>query len=707
MIFFGLPVDIPYSFDGYSLTILSNCAANTSGCTNTFACNYNPAATINDGSCILIGSACNDINSATINDVIQANCQCAGTPIDPGCSGFSVSNAANNPTCAGYANGSISVNTSGNSGPYSYSWSNGSTSSAINNIVAGAYSVTITDATGCAESLSFNLTAPPALSAVTSVSPAACYGDNTGSASVVASGGTGPYSYAWNTSPIQNTAIISNVPAGNYIVNITDAAGCLFSGSAAVTQPNQPLLVNATTSSATCSQSDGTASAVVSGNTGAVQYQWSNGQIGATASNLAAGSYSVTVTSGGCSAQTAVNVNNTNAPVINQVNNSPTCFGANNGSINTIVTGGTQPYQYLWSNGGSGTSQTGLNAGNYTFIVIDNVGCQSSVSVALTQPSPININLTASPTSCLGTPQGSINSTVSGGTQPYQYSWSNGSSSSVINNLVAGEYTLNITDANGCAAQSFATVFNPNGITASTNTTDVSCPQGSDGSVEVVVSGGQSPFEYAWSNGVAGTPLLENLTAGDYVCTITDANGCTFETTATISEPQGNLPDILGLSTVDPFTLQTYSVNQLAGVTYTWIVSGGNLLSGQGTNFIQVQWSDSPIAAVTLLIFYPNGCQSAVDLVVQIGMHVSTFNSNMRWNAFPNPTAGIISIEMNENVAAKSILLTGITGEHLFEKQVNMSSFQLNLEDYSAGIYLLQLRDTNGGVIESARIVKQ
>lgn len=706
MIFFGMPIELPYVISTYSLAISANCSPEISGCTNSSACNYNPAATINDGSCLVTGSACNDLNPSTINDAIQSNCQCSGTPIDPGCSGFSVSNNTSNPTCAGLSNGFISVNASGTSAPFSYTWSNGSVGSSINNVGSGAFSVTISDALGCSETLNFNLAAPQALNAVVSSIPVNCFGASTGSASVNVSGGTAPYSYAWTTSPIQSTAQISNVAAGNYTVNITDTNGCIFSTGATISQPVVPLTVSTTTTSATCSQNDGTASAVVSGNTGAVQYLWSNGQTAATASNLLAGNYTVNITSNGCSAQTSASVNNTNAPLINHVSSSPQCFGDNTGSISTIITGGTQPYQYLWSNGGSGTSQTGLTAGNYTFIVIDNVGCQASIAVALTQPNPINIALSATPTSCSGTPQGAVNATVSGGIQPYLYSWSNGSGGTGISNLVAGNYTLTITDASGCIADASSEVINPNGINAFAIPYDINCIGGSDGSIEIVVTEGTPPFNYEWNNGEAGTSFITNLQEGDYSCNITDANGCSYTVSSTIDAPQGNLPEILGMPNVDPFSLQTYSVGTISGATLTWVVTGGNILSGQGTNFIQVQWSDEPVAAVVLLIFYANGCQASVDLIVQTGNNVDESALQPIWTLFPNPTSEMLRVEVMNTQAFLSFTMSDALGKTIRTGTLQPGINRLDIGNIASGLYTLSVT-TSDNKRQIQRFIKQ
>jgi hypothetical protein len=691
-----------FSHLGWHETI---CGQIISGCTNSSACNFNPNATVNDGSCLIIGSSCNDSNPNTINDAIQNNCECAGTVIDPGCSGFTVSNNTSNPTCAGVQNGFISVSASGTSAPFNYTWSNGANSNTVNNIGTGAYSVIITDALGCSETLSFTISAPTALSATTSTNAVSCFGAATGTASVNVTGGTAPYSYAWNTSPIQNTSQISNVVAGNYTVNVTDANGCIYSIGASINQPSVALSVTASTTSATCSQNDGSASASVSGNTGNIQYSWSNGQTGATATNLSAGTYTVSVNSGGCSTQTTVSVNNTNAPIINQASSSPACFGANTGSINTIVTGGNQPYQYLWSNGASGTSQTGLAAGNYTFIVIDNAGCQASAVITLTQPDPINISLATAPTSCSGTPQGSVNATVSGGTQPYQYSWSNGSAGTVINNLSAGQYSLDILDANGCSANAFAQVISPDGVIAFANSSDVNCIGGNDGSMEIIITEGNPPYTYEWSNGVSGTSSINNLIAGDYSCTISDATGCTFNVSELIGEPEGNLPEILGFGIVDPFSIQTYSTSPIDGASFSWQVIGGNILSGQGSNFIQVQWSDDAPASIELVITNPNGCESILTLGIQIGTYVSEIQPTISWSIFPNPTTTNIHLILKGTNEKIPFRILDMNGREIKSEFMHEGLNTIDLSNLAAGIYSIELM-TRDDRVERQRLIK-
>jgi hypothetical protein len=318
--------------------------------------------------------------------------------------------------------------------------------------------------------------------------------------------------------------------------------------------------------------------------------------------------------------------------------------------------------------------------------------------VSLNQPNPISISITTTPTLCSGNPQGIATAVVSGGTTPYQYQWNNGSTESSINGLVAGSYSLTVNDASGCSQTSSATVNSTNGITASANTSDVSCFGGSDGSIDILISSGTPPFTYNWSNGSPAENYLTGLGAGDYACTITDANGCTFSVNATINQPQGNLPGILGLNVVDPFSLQTYSISAISGASISWVVTGGNILSGQGTNFIQVQWSNEPVATVTAIILYANGCQAAIDLVVQIGTFVNEQLAQPSWTIFPNPVMDFLNVEVRNTQELVPFVVHGSLGQTVCSGMLKPGNNTIDFARYSAGLYTLSIQTGNHSV---------
>ena len=198
-----------------------------------------------------------------------------------------------------------------------------------------------------------------------------------------------------------------------------------------------------------------------------------------------------------------------------------------------------------WSNGATTEDLTGLGAGTYELTVTDANGCEVSIDggVEITEPNILEIAIDATAdASCNGATDGSIDITVSGGTAPYSYAWSNGATTEDLAGLGAGTYELTITDANGCEAKidGGVEITEPNILEIAIDATaDASCNGAADGSIDVTISGGTAPYTYAWSNGAA-TEDLSGLGAGTYELTVTDANGCevSIDGGVEITEPE-------------------------------------------------------------------------------------------------------------------------------------------------------------------------
>ncbi|HLP93644.1 MAG TPA: SprB repeat-containing protein [Saprospiraceae bacterium] len=297
----------------------------------------------------------------------------------------------------------------------------------------------------------------------------------------------------------------------------------------------------------------------VTGGNPTYSYSWtrsgggSGSGSGLTISGLSAGTYTVTVTSGGGSGCTATfTAIVTLLPAINiahtQVN--PTCNGSSNGSITLNVTGGTPAYTYLWTGGATTANRSGLSAGTYTVTVTDSRNCTNTKSISLTQPAALSLSSVQTPVSCFGGNDGSINLTVSGGTPGYTYQWSNGATTMDLSGLTAGTYSVTVKDANNCTATlNGLSITQPAAaLSLSSTQVNISCNGGSNGSIDLSVTGGTSPYTYDWSNDGAEDPDndsqdLSDLLAGTYTVTVTDNKGCTTTLTATITQP-----DILLLS---------------------------------------------------------------------------------------------------------------------------------------------------------------
>lgn len=296
------------------------------------------------------------------------------------------------------------------------------------------------------------------------------------------------------------------------------------------------LVTNSSISDAACGGSDGGVDlTVIAGN---YTYLWSNGDTTADLADVIAGSYSVTITNTDlvCTQVANYNVNSVNGPALVSIDGSSVdCFG-DEGSASIQISGGTAPFTYQWSNGDATASITDV-AGSYTVTVTDDNGCVLSAGpVDITQPAEITAAGSATPADCFGD-EGTASVTAGGGTAPYTYLWSNGDVTASTND-VAGSYTVTITDNNGCTATSAAIVITaPNAVTGTTTFTGTSCPTCTDGTASVTPNGGTAPYTYSWSPSGGTGATANNLAAGTYTVTITDANGC--EGTATVTVTAG------------------------------------------------------------------------------------------------------------------------------------------------------------------------
>lgn len=281
---------------------------------------------------------------------------------------------------------------------------------------------------------------------------------------------------------------------------------------------------------------DGSITALVSGGTPPYSYLWSNGSTGSSVTGLCAAYYSVTVTDAAGEVEHAYNL--ISEPQVLQNNLSviqPNCFGVCNGSISSAVSGGRTPYTYAWSNGSSAASLQGLCDGVYTLTVTDSRGCIATDSKSLLAPDALLLDISSTPEICFQDCEGTANAIVGGGTAPYDYLWSNGPQSDFNGKLCSGSYSVIVSDANGCSISGSVNITGPSkGLTASCLViNDESAPGAADGSMSASGDGGYLPYTYLWSNGSMNA-LNDNLSEGVYTVIITDAKGCSSESTCEI-----------------------------------------------------------------------------------------------------------------------------------------------------------------------------
>ncbi|MCS6935126.1 MAG: PKD domain-containing protein [Chitinophagales bacterium] len=432
--------------------------------------------------------------------------------------------------CFGQSTGSVTATATGSS-PFTYAWSGGGSGPTLTNKPAGAYSVTVTDSKQCSVSATTNIPQPlTALNVSASGINASC-GLQNGSVTATATGGAGGYAYTWSNGA--NGETLSNLGAGTYQVTVTDANACTASGSVTITASTVTFVVNLNVTNATCGQNNGSIAVIGFGNQSGVTYQWSNGASGSFIGSLSPGTYSVTVTKpDGCTASSTANVLDGGSPIQLTPNSTHATCGSSNGSATVNVSYGQPPYNYAWNTGATTPVIANLAAGSYQVTVTDANNCTASVIVAVSNQNAPVVNVQVTPVSCFGQSDGSATASVTSGSSPFTYTWSQGSTSPSVNNLSAGNYVLTVTDASGCKSIQVVTIHQPAPIVLSPAVTATTCGA-ANGSIVILAQGGNGNYQFTWSNGSTGETIA-NLAAGNYSVTATDSKGCTASQSFTV-----------------------------------------------------------------------------------------------------------------------------------------------------------------------------
>ncbi len=486
-------------------------------------------------------------------------------------------------SCNGGADGSINASVSGGVTPYTYDWTGPGGFTAvtedISGLEAGTYQLTVTDNAGCVQVMPPRiLTEPPPISASATGSDIDCFGAGNGSIQLNVSGGVPPYSFQW-TGPGGFTSTdedLTGLEAGSYSVTITDANLCAIpiAGIATVNEPPEVQVASSRTDIACAGDNNGTIDVTVTGGTPPYSFSWTGPggftSTGEDLTGLAAGTYNLTVTDdNGCvldlpGLETILEPPALNASPVTQTD--ILCNGEGTGAIDVTVTGGTPPYNYSWTGPGGFTAGTedlsNLEAGSYQLTVTDDAGCIYVMApVVLSEPDPVTATATGSDIDCFGAASGSVDLTVSGGVPPYSFNWSGPggftSTDEDLSGLEAGSYSVEVTDANLCTATftDIAVIDEPAELQASSVKTDISCAGDDDGTIDVTVTGGTTPYSYSWTGPGGFTSSDEDLTglqAGTYNLTVTDASGCVLDLPGieTIAEGSAIIVSVVSLTDI-------------------------------------------------------------------------------------------------------------------------------------------------------------
>ena len=581
----------------------------------------------------------------------------------------------NNISCNAANDGSIVLTATGGTGTFDYLWSTGSTSNSITNLSPGNYSVEITDSNGCVLTNSYLITEPEVLELTSSNTNVLCFGESTASIDIEITGGTKPYNYSWSNGA--TTEDLSNIQSGNYTVQVTDANGCTVSEAILVSQPAEPITVNETIVNVVCSgEESGSITIEASGGSGGYSYLWSTGSTNKDIDNLASGNYELTITdSNGCTFSSTYTVTTPNELILTGTVVNNLCADANQGSIDLIINGGTGPYAISWGNGNTSEDLFNLLSDTYNVTVTDANGCSATASFEIIEPSQIQVTSNIKGVTCFGQDDGSIELSITGGTGLYAFQWSNGSTSKDISSLSGGDYTVLVTDQNGCQITENITVPAPIApLNAISTTQGIACNGENTGAINLEVTGGTAPYLYVWSNN-SRLKDLRNVPPGDYDITITDANSCTFSTSFTLGETE---PILASFSANEPTCLGdsngSIEVDVSGGTgpyTYEW---SNNSTSKDQFNLTSDQY--------TVIIRDANNCTltQSIDLGGNRGLDISVNTTDASCKGDSN---GAVSIDVSG-------------GSGNFSFQWDNGNTTNSLENLLAGVYRCVITDGEG-----------
>ncbi|MHA3786786.1 T9SS type B sorting domain-containing protein, partial [Flavobacterium hauense] len=591
------------------------------------------------------------------------------------------------------------------------------TAATATGLTAGTYTVTVTDTNACTTTQAFTITQPTAALTATAAGTQTnvlCFGNATGAATVNVTGGTGAYSYSWNTTPVQTAATATGLTAGTYTVTVTDANACTTTQSFTITQPAAAL--TATTGAQTnvlCfGNATGSATVNVTGGTTAYSYSWNTTpvQTTATATNLTAGTYTVTVTdANACTTTQAFTITQPAAALVATAGPQTNilCFGNATGAATVNVTGGTGAYSYSWNTTPVQTTATATNlvAGTYTVTVTDANACTTTQAFTITQPAAALV-ATAGPQTnvlCFGNATGAATVNVTGGTGAYTYSWNTTpvQTTATATNLVAGTYTVTVTDANGCTKTQAFTITQPAAplsVTTATTQTNVLCFGGTTGSATIAVTGGTVGYTYSWTTTpVQTTATATGLTAGTYTVTVTDANGCNISQAFTITQPATALTATAGTQTnVLCFGAATGSAT---------VVAAG------GTTAYTYSWNTTPVQTTATATGLTAGNYQATVTDANGCSAIATFTISQPASALSATVAHTDEACLNDNNG--SITITPAGGIAPYSASINGGGFTVAMpagtpivfSNLAGGTYAIQVRDANNCTVSNSATV--
>lgn len=447
---------------------------------------------------------------------------------------------------------------------------------------------------------------------------------------------------------------------------------------------------SATNTSATCNNADGSATATLSNGTSPYTYAWNNTGNTATLSSVAAGNYTVTVTDhDGCSATASTTVSSTNTPISVTPSSTVSSCVANDGTATITPTSGTSPYTYLWNNTETTQTISNVGPGTYNVTVTDANGCSTTAQASVTTATGPSATANTTNPLCAFDATGDIDVTVTGGTAPITYTWSNAESTEDITALSAGSYSVTITDANSCSFVLTQLITQPTALGVTLSTTPATNDVLNDGVAAVSGSGGTTPYSYSWSTG-GTTDSLTALGSGNYCVTLTDANGCSAAACDSFAAPSCSALNISILTT---------------NASTSTATDGSAQATVTGANFgvSSYLWSNNNTTATASQLAPGNYCVTVVDGAqctasgcqdVSFGTGINNLSANAVVNVYPNPVNDVLTVQVL-NANSNQLSIYNVSGKLVLSQKLTGPTNYIDMKMFSNGLYVYQITDTN------------
>ena len=646
------------------------------------------------------GGGCTTSTSVTLTDPPALNVVCA----------------QQNPVSSiGGADGRATIELSGGTAGYTISWSGASSGTqeeaapgtvTLEGLMAGAYEVIVTDANGCTQTCSFSIGTHDCDLAVSAVGTnPGCNGASTGSIILSVTGATGELVFTWNENGLNGIQSPTGLMAGNYMVTVTDGGGCTTSTSVTLTDPPALNVVCAQQNPvSSIGGADGRATIELSGGTAGYTISWIGASSGTQAEaapgtaileGLMAGEYEVVVTdANGCTQTCSFTIDSHDCDLlVTAVGTNPLCNGATTGSISLTVTGALGELVFIWNDADLNgiQSPTGLMAGNYMVTVTDGGGCTTSTSVTLTDPPALNVVCAQqNPVSSIGGADGRATIELSGGTAGYTISWIGASSgtqaeaapgTAILEGLMAGEYEVVVTDANGCTQTcSFTIDSHDCDLLVTAVGTNPLCNGATTGSISLTVTGALGELVFIWNDAdLNGIQSPAGLMAGNYTVTVTDNAGCSSSLMVTLSEPEPISFEVAGIS--------AYCFDPLNGGISVNSIEGGVTpfeISYDGSSFLRIGMAPAQIDGIspgnyTITLQDANGCMSEASVTVPAAP-VYVLDLGPDHFVIPGESVrleGIANFVIDSVVWSPTLFLSDITSPVTFSSPQNSTAYRL------------------------------